>query len=107
MKASIAGFSSFICAAKTGGKSKMPRLSPLSDRRRAERLIEIIRVLSGPKAAFTLLELADSFHVDARTLRRDLALLSEQGFRFDAAAGREGRRRVLRLSQDSPLTLPS
>jgi predicted DNA-binding transcriptional regulator YafY len=65
--------------------------------RQVVRQLSILRRLATARAAITYYELAQAFHVSARTIRRDFAAIQEAGFplvdvEVDAEAGRLGWR---------------
>jgi len=84
----------------------MPRLNPLAEEKRIERILSIIRLVSAPRSSITIDDLADEFHVDHRSIQRDLALLSLSGFAFKADTPRLGRKKVLKFDGEPPLSTP-
>jgi predicted DNA-binding transcriptional regulator YafY len=84
----------------------MPKLNPLAEEKRIERILEIIRLISSPRSCATIDDLADEFHVDRRSIQRDLALLVQAGFAFGADPPRQGRRKVLKFDGEPPLSVP-
>jgi predicted DNA-binding transcriptional regulator YafY len=84
----------------------MPKLNPLSEEKRIERILEIVRLISTPRSALTIDDLADEFHVDRRSIQRDLALLSQTGFDFSADGPKQGRKKVLKFIGEQPLSVP-
>ncbi len=84
----------------------MPKQNPLSDEKRIERIIEIIRIISSPRSNTTIEELVDEFHVDRRTIHRDIALLENSGFTLSQDLPRQDRKRVLKFEGEQPLSVP-
>jgi proteasome accessory factor B len=94
------------CEGNITESAPMPKLNPLSEEKRIERVVEIIRLISAPRSSVTIEELADEFHVDRRTIHRDLAILEQMGFTLSTDLPRQLRKRVLKFSGEAPLSAP-
>jgi proteasome accessory factor B len=84
----------------------MPRQNPLSELKKVQRIVNIIRMISDPRTTVTINDIAGEFHVDRRTVNRDLALLYRIGFRLKRGTKKMGRKKVLEFEPDVPLAIP-
>ncbi|MBL8028216.1 MAG: transcriptional regulator [Fibrobacteres bacterium] len=84
----------------------MPKINKNAESVRVERAIEIIKRLTTPRESATITELADEFHVDKRTIHRDISYLESLGFKTELIMGKKSKFKPFRFSSESPLAVP-
>jgi proteasome accessory factor B len=84
----------------------MPRQNPLSEHIKVQRILRTIETIADLRHDITVYDLMDMFHVDRRTVVRDLSVIAAVGFGLRPDAGRLGKRKILKFRDNVPLSRP-